>query len=406
MHIAASILLLYELRYRYALYSVGEQQAATPQSIPKSSTVSSQSNCVTPQTNLSLGQRSNSSGKRTLDSWANDYIAPWNRGNVAFRTAMQQSKRPQKTDLLEFVRKVAEDITERFGDNPGAGNLSLVASRMVQQNSASLADYIGGKDILGDGSSTLRRRLIRHFENENRKKNPLRRKLLQCGSMSTEENETDDEPNGSSRKKRKKTPSALSKDSFGCRNWQPSELPDDETEVTQEEKRVWLLTEYLKSEHDNEKVGRFMTVTYVTQRLFINQMKPPIDLVKEKWPFLLTLDGLMGHFENLMSFNLIEKTDQFLASQAPVIFDLAKSKDDKIVKSVVKKLRHAAKFNGNDVPKTVGCFLLLPALLKENGNQIFTCYDVSKYILISYSIIIIIDYGLMEDNKIYIGRCR
>jgi hypothetical protein len=110
----------------------------------------------------------------------------------------------------------------------------------------------------------------------------------------------------------------------------------------------------------------------------INQQKPPTVLLKDNWPFLLTLDGLFNHFEKLMGFSLVEKTDAFLGGQALTLFNFAKSKEDGNLKTMVKKLSRTSKLIGNEIPKTVGCFLLIPLLLKETENQLFRCYDVSE----------------------------
>jgi hypothetical protein len=216
------------------------------------------------------GARCNVSGRRSLEAWASNYCIPWNKGNPAFRSAMELKNRPQKTDLLHFIRKVGEDISEQIGDSPGAANLTVIASAMVQHNPASLADYVGGMGILGDGSSSLRCRLIRYFENESRKnKNPLQRKLLtEYEDNLSEGDAQNDDADLTSKRKKKKVKSTFSKDSYGCSNWQPAELPDGETEDSQEVKRLWLKAEYLKSDHDMVLVCNYMEITYGSQRFF------------------------------------------------------------------------------------------------------------------------------------------
>jgi hypothetical protein len=138
---------------------------------------------------------------------------------------------------------------EEIGDNPGAGNLCVLASRIVSRYSASLADYIDGMGIIGDGLQTLKNRLIRYVENERRKKKaPLRRKLLgdEIEYGGNEDAERVDCEMESSRltSKQKAAPSSLSKENYGCSNWQPSDFPLGETDDTQESKRLWLMTEY------------------------------------------------------------------------------------------------------------------------------------------------------------------
>jgi hypothetical protein len=136
-------------------------------------------------------------------------------------------------------------------------------------------------------------------------------------------------------------------------------LPPGETEESQEVVRVWLLAEYKKSVRDTIEVRKAMKQTYASQRIFINVERAPISTVCEKWPFLLTFDGLMNHFECLMGIDLIAKMDEFLGNQAGKLFSFAENKGNEVVQTMVRKLVEASKFRRSDVPKTVGCFMLL-----------------------------------------------
>jgi hypothetical protein len=129
---------------------------------------------------------------------------------------------------------------------------------------------VGGLGILGDGSSSLRRRLIRYFENGSTKKNPLRQKLRteQDDDLSEDNAQENNDELTTIDKQKKKSKSTFSKDSYGCSNWQPVELPDEETEESQEVKRLWLQAEYLKSDRNTALVSSYMDVTYAKQRFF------------------------------------------------------------------------------------------------------------------------------------------
>jgi hypothetical protein len=112
---------------------------------------------------------------------------------------------------------------DAVGDNPGAGNLTAIAARMVARYSGSLADYVDGVGMIGDGSVTLRNRLIRYVENKRRKKkNPLRRKLLGDGGDATDDNTAENSEEVAASQvncKRKATSaSSLTTDSYGCSN--------------------------------------------------------------------------------------------------------------------------------------------------------------------------------------------
>ena len=98
--------------------------------------------------------------------------------------------------------------------------------------------------VIGDGTRTFRNRLIRYIENERKKKKaPLRRKLLDDDASDAENNGED----GIREVVKRKVASTLSKDSYGCSNWQPSDFTQGETEESQELKRSWLVAEFGKT---------------------------------------------------------------------------------------------------------------------------------------------------------------
>jgi hypothetical protein len=66
-----------------------------------------------------------------------------------------------------------------------------------------------------------------------------------------------------------------------------------------------------------------MAETNASQRIFINLEKAPITVVNEKWPFLLTFQELLAHFQLLMNVDLISKTGEFLAEQTRTLFNFA-----------------------------------------------------------------------------------
>ena len=74
--------------------------------------------------------------------------------------------------------------------------------------------------------------------------------------------------------------------------------------------------------------------------------------------------------------------DEYLAQHASTLFSFAaENSGGDSIRRLVRNLHDASKFKKNDVPKTVGCFMLLPLLLKEDKGIFFKCYDVSIGIL-------------------------
>jgi hypothetical protein len=276
---------------------------------------------------------------------------------------------------------VSDEIA-KITANPGSANLGIIAGRMVAKYPAGLGDRIVGTDEpLAGGSTSLCRRFVRQFENRNRAcRNSLKRKLL-CDS------DDDDTPSASEATNRTKKSASFSQDQYGCLNWQPVGYPEGETEQTQEEKRVWLANEFKKvrEQRNNVLLGEYLEITYVAQRFYINKQKPPVNLVKDQWPFLLTSDGMLNHFGQLMGFSLAERVDKFFGEKGAVLYKYAKSKQcNSQIKEIRLKLSAASKLMKNEVAKNFGSAILLPALLKEAPDDLYKNYDVSKQHHISY----------------------
>jgi hypothetical protein len=287
----------------------------------------------------------------------------------------------KKLDVLQCVRTVSDEIA-KITANPGSANLGIIARRMVAKYPASLADRIVGTDVpLAGGSTSLCRRFVRQFENRNRAcRNSLKRKLLG-------DSDDDDDTPATEATNRTKKSASFSHDQYGCLNWQPVGYPEGETEQTQEEKRVWMANEFKKvrEQRNNVRLGEYLEMTYVAQRFYINKQKPPVNLVKDQWPFLLTSEGLLNHFGQLMGFSLAERVDKFFGEKGAVLYKYVKSKQcNNQIKEMTLKLSAASKQMKNEVAKNFGSAILLPALLKEAPDDLYKNYDVSEEHHISY----------------------
>jgi hypothetical protein len=311
-------------------------------------------------------------------NWAMNFNIPFDKFPIAFNKACSNKLRAAKTDTLEVVRIIGEEIN-KISNRPGSANLAVIASAVVATFPASLADYANGP-LIGDGSKSLHRRLIKYFENRSHVGNSLKRKLALEEDIESENTEVNDNSSEPVAKKSKKTKGNSKKDSYGCCNWQPVDLPEGEYWESQEEKREWLCLEFRKTDSDRQtaRVKDYMKTTYISQRFYINENKPTMNLVREQWPFLLVADELLKHFEILMGFNLVTRIDSFLDNLGMVVYSCAMAKGSAQIKQLAVQLEAAAKHLQNVLPKIAGSLLLLPSLLKESEQFLFKNYDVSR----------------------------
>ena len=102
-----------------------------------------------------------------------------------------------------------------------------------------------------------------------------------------------------------KTQKQTSKDRYGCIQWN-CDLPSDETEDSQLEKKNWMKSESFIACPDSKKVANYMSLTYASQRSCINNPNVPISVVLEEWPFLKEPVHLFEHFETLTGTSATE----------------------------------------------------------------------------------------------------
>lgn len=151
---------------------------------------------------------------------------------------------------------MGEEI-KKIATRPGSANLAVIASSLVAKYPISLGDHANGQ-LIGDGLKSLHRRLIKHFENRPNG-NSLKKKLLMVDD-GDENNTASDTESLPTAKQVRRTKGSYAADSYGCTNWQPEEMPIDETDESQEAKRQWLCNEY-KVEKDAVRVQEYMDVT-------------------------------------------------------------------------------------------------------------------------------------------------
>ncbi|XP_063226788.1 uncharacterized protein LOC134533272 isoform X2 [Bacillus rossius redtenbacheri] len=217
--------------------------------------------------------------------------------------------------------------------------------------------------MLGEGHHLLQRKFEDRFRNLNRGQN----------HKSIDDDEEEETP-----KKRPPT----KKDTYGCVNFMPKELPANESPQTQEDKRLWLIEEYNKpsSLRDQTKVTEFMMLTYPTQRAtIVNRYYKD---VYKHWPFLCEREHIEHHFKCLMGFDLFQTAEKSLESLMPLMVKYYSSKvycDGKKLTQEKKTLRdqiiHIEKHCCNSKEMLVPVIEILIELWKQDKQEVFVTYE-------------------------------
>lgn len=228
------------------------------------------------------------------DSWAHNFNVPYNRARKTFITDLNRGNVPSKTDLLDFVRVVADEI-HSICRNPGRRNLQVIALRIVQDHPTTLSDIIEGQ-VIGSGADSLRARLEFRIDNLNRSSKAQ-----------------DQEPV----KRRRETAAEARKDAYGCVDFSPL-LPSGDTLSSQEAARLHLKEVAEDAGVSEENVRDEMKSVYYLQRIDINSGLTLIEL-HERWPWLLSPGCLLDHMERLTGVDLQKALLENLQSRGKVV---------------------------------------------------------------------------------------
>ncbi|XP_067291128.1 uncharacterized protein [Pseudorasbora parva] len=170
-------------------------------------------------------------------------------------------------------------------------------------------------------------------------------------------------------------------DSYGCINWHPVDLPEDETPESVEEKRkemVKLFSQEGPRAAERGQVEEWMKITYASQRYAINNNPPPsIDELKDQWPFLFMKRFLCAHFNTLTGIDVNTRLTESLSLKGKKVlhfFESQLSRWKKDVRTVLKDIDQAGK---EDVDYGVASIITTMAYFKEKEDAFFLLADVT-----------------------------
>lgn len=290
--------------------------------------------------------------------WAHNFEINWNDFPREILSACEAKMRPLNKHVSEMVRIIVSRIL-KIDISPGRRNLRIIAQKIVSSYPETFQDSCI-ESVIAGGATTIMKKLEDCIDNQKRR-NALVEKFA---------SPTEDTPQ---KKKRKTT-----RDSLGCINWQPVDLPLGETKESQQNLKSLLIVEFEKNKPDEDFVKSAMSRTYATQRFYINNKKS-ITQVRKEWPFLLEENYILLHFEVLVGKNILTLFRENLPVKCQKIYEFMKCQNSKPrITECVNLISHAKERLQNSIPEVLGAFLLLLAYFEEDERFLLQIFKVRK----------------------------
>ncbi|KAK9958010.1 hypothetical protein ABG768_012193 [Culter alburnus] len=304
-----------------------------------------------------------------VSDWVSSYEVPWEKMPPNLRQCFAQGQRPRKQELLVMVRTIVDSI-QKVCLNPTRSQCSEIARRIMEKYPKSVVDVTMEGELIGCGYGSLLNQIKTRVEHVNRDNTLVRvRKPKWCinDNESTPSNES--------------TASKCTKtDSYGCINWHPVDLPEDETPESVEEKRKELVNLFSQEgprAAERGQVEELMKITYASQRYAINNNPPPsIDELQDQWPFLFMKRFLCAHFNTLTGIDVNTRLRESLSGKGKKVlhfFESQLSRWKKDVRTVLKDIDSV----GKDVDYGVASIITTMAYFREKEDALFLLADVT-----------------------------
>ncbi|XP_016113055.1 uncharacterized protein, partial [Sinocyclocheilus grahami] len=284
--------------------------------------------------------------------WHADFQVNWDRMPATIQKAVANKTRPSPGNRKDMVTAVVDQIVEHE-PNPTRAICHNIVRSIVRSHPECFADVSKNGDILGDGCYSLLQQIKTRVEYKNRNNTLVRRRRAR-----RPQSEIPDAGRGMTRGP---------VDQYGCVRWSPVELPPGKTEASLDGIKSHLLNIYSEEGMSGaERAEPLMEKTYVIQRRCLNSVPlPAIAVVKEKWPFLFSLRGIISHFTLLTDVSILVKFREALDNKGNTILKFCQEVNShQGVKDVLACFE-----------PEVACILLLMAYFKEPKNAIVLDVD-------------------------------
>uniref|UniRef100_A0A8C2HNH5 Uncharacterized protein n=1 Tax=Cyprinus carpio TaxID=7962 RepID=A0A8C2HNH5_CYPCA len=332
------MLKFYEVFLNTFVLSPGEYSADNSNSPPSTS---SSSEVSTPHRHTPLD-----------NNWHFNFEIPWSKMPSEITRKLKNNEGPSGRERRELIRLMVGEILT-ICPTPGKKHLGEIARKIVSTYPKSFRDVIEDQ-VVGSGYDSLTKQLQSRVDNMKRGKISL---YLKRQTSSTSEGE--DRPS-----------KMIRVDTYGCINWQPKQLPPDETEETQKYTQEELKNMHKNKSKNTKSIENKMLATFCTQRSnIISGMETSV--LVEEWPYLLEMCGIMVHFKELTGMD-VDREAVSSKCKRVISYLMSHEKKSKIEDIIAGMEIAKAKHLNADLP---GCVMLLLRYFNEELAKMFLVVD-------------------------------
>lgn len=219
--------------------------------------------------------------------WEEEFKLPVKKLNAQIISKLDRGERPLPSEIKEMIRVIVAEAMS-YCSRPLTAHMRAIAKKIVNM-------YPQMKDIvidtkIGSGYDGLLKKLVARCEN-------IRRP----------------DPKSNTRKLVVKL---NKKKAYGAVEFCP-EFGTNETEESQDLKKLTLQREYTLNPWDLRKVSTLMEETYPLQRVDI--INTSIKNLKDLWPFLFISEFMSNHFYSLVKVKILEELENAFKTKIPEI---------------------------------------------------------------------------------------
>lgn len=294
-------------------------------------------------------------------NWSHSYKVPWEKMPSLLMRSLRKEERSMPSLRREMIRILISDI-RNVCDRPLKKQLCDVARQIVDDYPKSFRDELDG-NIVGSGYDSVLKQMVLRVENEQRKSTEMKPKIKPSAQTNTASEQE-------SAKQRKM-------DCYGCVNFNPSELPEGESEET-----LLIKVNELKSAFQTGKNSDVeeenMQLTYSLQRKDILSENYTVLELKDRWPYLFEEKFMIIHFDKLIGKDSKLALESSLCTKGRRILAYMKNTVDEDRLKIIVAIENAKDEMNNESPEIPGILLLVMNYFKENSNSLFVCSEVRR----------------------------